>query len=74
VSVQTLLQPFPEFGRVNMQQNSGGSSYFDSLNVRLEKRYSHGLSFLANYTCSKLIEKDAPAERLQPGARKARLR
>jgi Carboxypeptidase regulatory-like domain len=56
VQVQTLLQPFPEFGRINVQQNSGGSSYFDSLNVRLEKRYSRGLSFLANYTWSKLIE------------------
>ncbi|HYL74203.1 MAG TPA: TonB-dependent receptor [Bryobacteraceae bacterium] len=57
VQVQTLLQPFPEFGRINEQQNSGGSSYFDSLNVRLEKRYSKGLNFLANYTYSKLIEK-----------------
>jgi Carboxypeptidase regulatory-like domain len=56
VSVGTLLQPFPEFGRINMQQNSGGSSYFDSLNVRLEKRFSHGLTYLANYTWSKLIE------------------
>jgi len=56
VQVQTLLQPFPEFGRLNDQQNSGGSSYFDSLNVRLEKRFSHGLTFLANYTYSKLIE------------------
>jgi hypothetical protein len=56
VQVQTLLQPFPQFGRINLQQNSGGSSYFDSLNVRLEKRYSRGLSFLANYTWSKLIE------------------
>lgn len=56
VQVQTLLQPYPEFGRINEQQNSGGSSYFHSLNVRLEKRYSQGLSFLANYTWSKLIE------------------
>lgn len=56
VAVGTLLQPFSEFGRINMQQNSGGSSYFDSLNVRLEKRYAHGLTFLANYTWSKLIE------------------
>ena len=56
VQVQTLLQPYPEFGRINVQQNSGGSSYFGSLNVRLEKRYAHGLTFLANYTWSKLIE------------------
>src|SRR5260370_5113244 len=56
VQVSTLLQTFPEFGRINMQQNNGGSSYFDSLNVRLEKRYAHGLTFLANYTWSKLIE------------------
>jgi hypothetical protein len=57
VGRSTLLQPFPEFGRVFVQNANGASSYFESLNVRIEKRYSRGLSLLANYTYSKLIEK-----------------
>jgi len=72
VGRSTLLEPFPEFGRVFVQGTNGGSSYFESLNVRLEKRYAHGLNFLANYTYSKLIEKfrylndfdSAPEERV----------
>jgi Carboxypeptidase regulatory-like domain/TonB dependent receptor len=57
VGRSTLLQPFPEFNRIFVQNSNGASSYFDSLNVRIEKRYAAGLSFLANYTYSKLIEK-----------------
>ena len=56
VSLQTLLQPFPEFGGIGEQSNPGGSSYFHSMDVRLEKRYSSGFNLLFNYTYSKLIE------------------
>ena len=34
-----------------------GSSYFHMFQVRLEKRFSHGLQLLANYQYSKLIER-----------------
>src|SRR5260221_912445 len=56
VSLQTLLKPFPEFGNISEQLANGGSSYFHSLDVRLEKKTSHGLFILANFTYSKLIE------------------
>jgi hypothetical protein len=55
VSLQTLLKPFPEFGNISQQLANGGSSYFHSLDVRLEKK-THGLFILANFTYSKLIE------------------
>ena len=42
---------------VIMEANNIGSSYFHMLQVRLEKRFSGGLQFLANYQASKLIEK-----------------
>jgi hypothetical protein len=58
VGLSQLLMPFPEFGGITSQNDNGASSYFGSLNVRIQKRYSHGLQLLANYTWSRLIEKN----------------
>jgi hypothetical protein len=64
-----LLARFPEFpvgdtaggwsgsGGVLEQNLNVGSSYFNSLNVRLQKRLSQGLSVTFNYIFSKLIER-----------------
>ena len=64
-----LLAEFPQFpvgdsasgwngsGGIIEQNLSAGSSTFNSLNIRLQKRLSHGLSFTANYIYSKLIER-----------------
>lgn len=52
-----LLLPFPEFTSVVEQANNGGSSYFHEFAARVEQRFSSGLSLLANYQFSKLIEK-----------------
>jgi hypothetical protein len=57
VQQQTLLLPFPEFGGLTMSANNNGSSYYHALDVRVEKRYSHGLSLLANYIWSRTIER-----------------
>lgn len=57
VQLQTLLQPFPEFGGITMSQNNDGSSYYHALDVRFEKRYSRGLNLLANYVWSRTIER-----------------
>jgi hypothetical protein len=66
-TVEQLLARYPEFpvgsgsGSTGVieQNASGGSSYFDSLNVRLEKRLSKGLLFITNYMYSKLMEEDS---------------
>lgn len=85
-SVAQLLARFPEFpvgdtasgwngsGGVIEQNLNAGSSYFNSLNVRVQKRLSHGLSFTFNYIHSKLIERvtwlndsdPAPEKRISP--------
>lgn len=57
VGLSTLLKPFPQFGNIAMSNDNSGNSYFHSLNVRTEKRFSRGLSLLANFTYSKLIER-----------------
>jgi len=59
VSRQTLLMPFPQFTGITLQAPNAFSSYFESMDVRVEKRYSHGLTILANFTYSKLIAEDS---------------
>src|SRR5207302_618081 len=54
VSRQTLLTPYPQYTGITLQATDAASSYFQSMDVRLEKRYSHGLFVLANFTYSKL--------------------
>ncbi len=54
---QQLLKPFPEFTGVTEQGLNDGSSYFHMLQTRLEKRFSHGLQLLGNFSYSRLMEK-----------------
>ncbi|MGA8108577.1 MAG: carboxypeptidase regulatory-like domain-containing protein [Acidobacteriaceae bacterium] len=42
-------EPFPTLGGINYEQAIGTSSY-NSLQAKLEKRYANGMSFLASYT------------------------
>ena len=70
VSRQQLLRPHPQFGNIAVRGASNGSSYFHMMDVRLEKRYSHGLSLLANYALSKLIEKRTRLNESDPSLEK----
>jgi hypothetical protein len=81
-TVEQLLAAYPEFPVGSGSQSTGiieqnadlGSSFFESLNVRVEKRMSHGLSLIGNYVRSKLIEEDSwlndtdlsPEKRISP--------
>ncbi len=58
VSFTQLVQPYPQFTGVTMQATNASSSYFHALQVRLEKRFSHGLQFLANYQFGRTIARD----------------
>jgi hypothetical protein len=51
-----LLRPFPHFDAVSSQNASWASSTFHALEVKAEKRYASGLSVLASYTWSKLMD------------------
>ncbi|MBS1858922.1 MAG: TonB-dependent receptor [Acidobacteria bacterium] len=58
ISRQSLLTPYPQFTGITLTATNAASSYFHSMDVRVEKRYAHGLSVLANFTYSKLIAED----------------
>ena len=55
-TVAQLLRPFPHYTGLTEVLMPIGTSHYDSLQVQFNKRMSHGLSFGASYTLSKLME------------------
>ena len=55
----TSASPFPQFGPINQIESTGSSTY-DSLQLRTERRLFHDLAFLAGYNWSRSID-DASA-------------
>jgi hypothetical protein len=47
--------PFPQYGQINYIQDIGNGDY-NALQIKAEKRFSGGLSFLASYTWSKCLD------------------
>jgi hypothetical protein len=52
---ERLLRPFPEFDGVTSTTNDG-YSWYHSLQLRIDKRFSRGFTVQANYTFSKFME------------------
>lgn len=51
-----LLRPFPHFDGVASQNASWATSSYHALEAKAEKRYASGLSILASYTYSKMMD------------------
>ena len=58
-SVAQALRPYPQFSTINDFYQPTGFGVYHSFQVRLQKRYSNGLSFLGAYTLSKNIGAEA---------------
>jgi hypothetical protein len=56
ISQAQLLKPFPRFQNVILYRNNVGNSSYHGFYSKLEKRFSRGLTFLASYTFSKLLD------------------
>lgn len=52
ISRLSLLLPYPQFGAFYSYTPFAASSLYNALQVRFEKRFSHGLAFTGNYTHS----------------------
>lgn len=62
VALSQLLLPYPQFPQdsgVDMQNTPAGESYFHSLNVRLQKRFTHGITLINNFMYSSVIERNS---------------
>lgn len=54
-SIAQALRPYPQFAILDDMYQPTGSSNYQAIQVRLQKMYSNGLSFLVAYTLSKNI-------------------
>jgi hypothetical protein len=92
VPVGQLLTPFPQYALpavpspgtpangVILEENPAGSSYYESLNVRLQKRLSNNLTLLSNFVWSRLTDRlaylndsdPAPEKRISSDSRPLR--
>ncbi len=70
VTAGQLLRPYPQYTGVSISGSDQGDSSYQSLQVKAEKRFSSGASFLVAYTHSKLISNtDALTSWLEPGGK-----
>jgi hypothetical protein len=56
ITRQQLLRAFPRFTNVALFRDNVADSEYEAFQVKLEKRFSHGLTFTFAYTFSKLID------------------
>jgi hypothetical protein len=73
VALSQLLLPFPQFpsgSGVDMQNAPSGESYFNSLNVRLQKRFTHGVTLIENFMYSSFIDRIARLNDSDPALEK----
>jgi len=55
-TVAQALVPYPQFSSVFNNFEGSGTTYYQSIQVEVDKRFSNGLSFLAGYTLSHLMD------------------
>src|SRR5208283_2175643 len=54
-STAQFLLPYPQYSDVALEEPFDRDSIYHSLQVKVDKRFSHGGTFMASYTISKLI-------------------
>jgi hypothetical protein len=54
IPVAQLLKPFPQYTTVSLYRNNVGTTNYHGVSAKLEQRWSHGLSYSASYTRSRL--------------------
>ena len=59
-TVAQLLRPYPHFTDVDSIYATAGSSIYHSIQARVQRRFTRGLTFLVSYTNGKLIDDGSP--------------
>jgi hypothetical protein len=55
-TVGQSLSPYPQYSYVFNNFEGSGTTYYQSAQIEAEKRFTNGLSFLAGYTLSRLMD------------------
>lgn len=55
-TVGQALGPYPQYSKIFNNFEGSGTTYYQGLQVQVEKRFTNGLSFLAGYTLSRLMD------------------
>ena len=55
-TVEQSLVPYPQFTKIFNNFEGYGTTYYQSIQVEVDKRFSNGLSFLAGYTLSHSLD------------------
>lgn len=61
ISYNRLLRPFPQYDGVSSFRKPGADSFYNGVIVRLNKRFSNGLTFLISFTGGKAMDNSAAA-------------
>ncbi|MEJ2009424.1 MAG: carboxypeptidase-like regulatory domain-containing protein [Acidobacteriota bacterium] len=56
VQAAQLLSPHPQFSGIGGPNPPWANSHYNALQIRVEKKFSHGLQVLANYTWEKTMD------------------
>jgi hypothetical protein len=54
-NVAQSLRPFPQYNRIRTLLESQGESEYNSMQIKLERRFAQGIQFGASYTLAKLV-------------------
>ena len=65
-TVGQSLTPFPQFSYVFNNFEGSGTTYYQSGQIEVEKRFTNGLNFLAGYTLSRLWDNTSSGFRVLP--------
>lgn len=55
-TVQQALNPFPQYYYISNNFEGSGTTYYQSAQIEVEKRFSSGISFLVGYTLSHMMD------------------
>ena len=56
IPLAQLLKPFPAYASVSLYRNNVGTTRYDGFELSLRRRLTSGLSYIASYTRSRLID------------------
>ncbi len=68
LSVQQLALPYPQFGSVTEADVPSQRSWYNSLQITMNKRMTHGLSFNSNFTYAKEISENKQVNPYDPSS------